>query len=111
MIALMIAAAASVDLGLPQKSLRESNDRQLKRGKCRGKGCALFEEVVEERLECDSDSIESMSGNRCTDDCKSGSETCCGVTYDSVICNCISGIYSCYPTGKLLHGVCTLLLV
>eukprot|EP01083_Nonionella_stella_P145616 456612_1 len=95
MITLMIAAAASTDPELPQKVLKESNVRQLRGGKknkkCNGNGCA---NKFPNPIVCDIHVI----GTSCTEDCKSGSETCCGVTYDSVICNCISGIYGCYNT-------------
>lgn len=46
------------------------------------------------------------SGDSCSfaGTCSLGTECCCGVCYDSVICTCSNGVASCYPTKACQAG-------
>lgn len=56
---------------------------------------------------CPATEPEFQGGESCSTEgleCRYGEECCCGQCYDSYICNCRDGVWSCYYTDSCLRG-------
>jgi hypothetical protein len=60
------------------------------------------------RAQAGCPATEPSADDACTGSasCNYGTETCCGASYPSVICDCTQGFFSCYPTDACLMPVC-----